>query len=118
MKSTYPITYFYDFEGHEIAIPRRHVGTAYARNGNVGNPTEYFVWDAKVDGKLDELGCFSRANAYEHARAHILGITYRESDPKNYRPGPKYNVNVRPYAVVRDEMKTNSKRARREKRGD
>lgn len=107
-KSTGPITYVYEVEGHEVAVTRRHVGTAYARNGNVGNPTEYFEWEALVDGKRIGVGSWQRAVAYEAARAHILGIDYFHPHPD----GPFANRarNVRPYTLVADEMKANYRR--------
>lgn len=99
MKSTNPITYTYIFNGCAIDITRRHVGTAYARNGNVGNPTEYFVWEARVDGERIGGQHERRAEAYEHARASILGIRYVNDDRR------KRWVNVRSYRVVEDEMR-------------
>lgn len=103
-KSTKPITYVYAVGGHRVEIVRRHVGTAYARNGNVGNPTEYFTWESRLDGEFVTYGEESRAIAYEHARAKALGIPYAYSET---RPGPKWNKNVRPYPLVQDEMKVN-----------
>jgi hypothetical protein len=116
--STHPITYRYVVrvnDGlytpvHVIDITRRHVGTAYARNGNVSNPTEYFVWDATVEtlglphrGGVESAtrGCSTRSDAYEHARATALGIPYDNNDAL------KRWVNVRPFTRVADEMKAN-----------
>lgn len=103
MSNTNPITYVYVIDGHEVAITRVHVGTAYARNGNVGNPTEYFVWEARVDGVYAVGHCRSRVEAYEYARCGIAGLTYvpiREG-----RPGKERNI--RHYLLVADEMKAN-----------
>lgn len=100
--STHPITYVYDVEGHTIEVTRHHIGTAYARNGNVGNPTEYFRWSSRVDGELPVVyRAVSRAEAYEHARAKVLGVEYRNDDLRR-----RY-VNVRPYTEVQREMKAN-----------
>lgn len=99
MKTTHPITYRYEFEGQTIEIERVHYGTAYARNGNVGNPTEYFKWNwrtATAKGHGD-----SRSDAYERARAAVLGIGYVYDERR------KLYVNVRPWTLVRDEMKAN-----------
>lgn len=73
-KGTARITYLYEVEGRQVAVWREHVGSAYARNGNVGNATEYFIWHSDVDGESASRGCHSRASAYEHARAQILGV--------------------------------------------
>lgn len=100
-----PITYVYEVEGVEVAISRRHVATAYARNGNVGNPTQYFVWDASVDGATVVSGAPLRSDAYEQARARILGIPYC-NDPR--RPGRARNV--RNYLLVDREMAHNYRR--------
>lgn len=102
-KGTEPITYVYDFEGHVIEVSREHVGSAYARNGNVGNPTEYFVWSATVDGKWVTSGCHQRAEAYEYGRASVLGIEYRMQRSDYDHRG----INERPFSKVRDEMKAN-----------
>lgn len=109
-KSTHPITYHYDFEHngstHDIAITRRHTGTAYARNGNVGNPTEYFRWEAVVNGvTVAGLAFRDRTDAYENARAKVLGIPYRFDLER-----PARCCNVRSWVVVRDEMKANYRR--------
>lgn len=107
MKTTHPITYHYSFDHdgvtHDIALTRRHTGTAYARNGNVGNPTEYFRWDATVDGVQVNggLGFRDRSDAYENARAFVLGIRYANDDNR------RRWVNVRSWVLVRDEMKSN-----------
>jgi hypothetical protein len=37
---------------HTITTERRQVGEAYARNGNLGNPTPRYMFDALVDGKI------------------------------------------------------------------
>lgn len=104
MKSTHPITYEYEFDGHVITVTRCHTGTAYARNGNVGNPTEYFKWESRLDGEFVTLAWEGRAVAYEHARAKALGIPYRYDE----RGGRSRNV--RPWTVVRDEMNANYRR--------
>lgn len=103
MASRHSITYRYDFDGHAIEVTRWHVGTAYARNGNVGNPKEYFRWKASVDGEQIGGYFYSRADAYEHARASILGILYY------WRPDALSVdcVNVRPWTAVQDEMRAN-----------
>jgi hypothetical protein len=100
-KSTHPITYHYNVDGKDVAITRRHVGQAYARNGNVGNPTEYFVWDVKIDGEPAGAGYRDRSDAYEHARARVLGIPYVFDEIR------KRYVNVRAYTLVRREMQAN-----------
>ena len=104
---TKPITYIYRFEhegvAHEIRISRRHTGTAYARNGNTHNPTQYYSWSAEVDGVHVIGNVDQRAVAYEYARASILGIRYVAYSP--YRPGKERNV--RSYLLVADEMKSN-----------
>lgn len=122
MKSTNPITYHYEFpdapDGRPrgIAITRRHVGTAYASNGNVGNPTEYFVWDFAIDGgdldgassehaPLRGTGYRDRTDAYEHARARLLGIPYCFDLER-----PARCRNVRPWVVVKAEMQANYRR--------
>jgi len=102
MKTTAPITYVYRIEhegvAHEVAITRRHTGTAYARNGNVGNPTEYFRWEVAVDGT--GLGTApNRTEAYEVGRCHIEGVRYLNR-------APRY-LNVRHYLLVQNEMKSN-----------
>lgn len=116
-KSTKPITYYYRVEDNTVGITRRHIGTAYARNGNVGNPTEYFLWDWEVAN--DDLGTFThsgrghatRADAYEHARARILGIPYNDPyvggrTPYANQP-QRRSVNVRNWLTVQEEMKAN-----------
>lgn len=102
-KSTTPITYVYDVDGHTVAVTRRHVGTAYARNGNVGNPSEHFVWDGRVDDNARPavISSPTRADAYEHARASALGIPYSNDDTRR-----RY-VNVRVWTVVQKEMRAN-----------
>ena len=105
-KSTHSITYHYDFDGHDIAVTRRHYGTAYAKNGNVGNPTEYFLWDVAIDGEHYLRGCRSRSNAYETGRARILGTPYFDSDGRNVRR----DRGIRSFYLVRDEMKANYNR--------
>lgn len=37
---------------HTITTARRKVGEAYARNGNLGNPTPRYSYDVMVDGKI------------------------------------------------------------------
>lgn len=97
-KSEHPITYVYEVDGHLIEITRRHTGTAYARNGNVGNPTEYFKWEAKKDGVY--LGMFSkRSDAYEEATGHA----YCDRDGRVIGR----NKQVRYFNLVRDEMQAN-----------
>lgn len=106
-KSTHPIAYQYDIDGAIVVIERVHIGTAYARNGNVGNPTEYFRWNWKVEmlPRSIKEGAHgngsSRADAYERARAVVLGIPYIYDDVR------KRYENVRPWTVVRDEMRSN-----------
>lgn len=102
MKTTHPITYRYDFQGHVIEVTRRHVYTAYAANGNVGNPTEYFDWESTVDGERATTAAPSRAVAYEYARAKVLGIPYRCDEGMARR-----SENVRYWWIVRDEMRAN-----------
>lgn len=98
MKTTRPITYRYEVDGKVVGITRIHTGTAYARNGNVGNPTEYFVWDARVDGRF--VGQFdTRANAYEAATGH----KYCTVDGRTHGTGKP----VRSWTTVRDEMQAN-----------
>lgn len=99
-KSTDPIAYRYSVEGATVTIERVHIGTAYARNGNVGNPTEYFRWNWNVETGKKGNGS-SRSDAYERARASVLGIRYVYNDHK------KLWVNVRPWTLVRDEMRAN-----------
>jgi hypothetical protein len=106
MKSTHPVTYVYDVEGHEVAVTREHVRTAYARNGNVGNPTEYFKWSATVDGESVTSWARTRADAYEYGRAAVLGYAYSPGHGDNFR-GAK---NVRNFRLVADEMQTNYQR--------
>lgn len=101
MKTTAPITYLYEFNDHLIKITRSHAGTAYPRNGNVGNATEYFTWSAwTIYGVASN--CATRASAYEHARAMILGQRYY--DHPNF---PTRWVNVRNWLEVKREMKAN-----------
>lgn len=102
MASTNPITYVYEYGGHTIEVTRRHVRTAYARNGNVSNPTEYFVWDTKVDGETVSTLAITRADAYEHGRAKIEGTRFRPDNDRGLG-----GINVRSYIAVRDEMKKN-----------
>ena len=101
MKTTNPITYVYEIDGHRIEITRRHVGTAYAANGNVHNPTEYFLWDTRIDGEPGLSMRPTRADAYEHARAQALGLRYDNDDLR------RRWVNVRSFRLVQDEMKAN-----------
>lgn len=105
-KTTNPITYHYDVAGHTISVARRHVGTAYARNGNAHNPTEYFVWEARVDGQLVGTGYDTRATAYEYARASALGIKYRQTRYARGRVAVR-GINERLYTIVQDEMRAN-----------
>lgn len=102
MTNTDPIAYLYNFLGHAIRVTREHVGTAYARNGNVGNPTEYFVWNATLNGQRVAVVCSSRAVAYEYARAAALGIRYRHDEGMARR-----SENVRGWVEVQREMKRN-----------
>lgn len=102
MASTYPITYIYDYDGHTIEVSRRHVRTAYARNGNVSNPTEYFVWETSVDGETVSTLSITRTDAYEYGRAKVEGIRFRPDNDLGLG-----GINVRSYIVVRDEMKAN-----------
>jgi hypothetical protein len=99
VKTTSDITYRYEIDGNAIEISRRHTGTAYARNGNVHNPTEYFTWEARVNGVEIGRRFSSRADAYENARAKALGIRYVNDDRRH-----KY-VNVRPFQMVAAEMR-------------
>ena len=107
MKSTHPIAYQYNIGGNIVVIERVHYGTAYARNGNVGNPTEYFKWNWTVEMKARclESGAHghgdSRADAYERARASVLGIRYVNDEQRR-----RY-TNVRPWTVVKAEMQAN-----------
>lgn len=100
-KTTGPLTYRYDVDGHQVDVTRRHIGTAYP-NGNVHNPTEYFVWSAKADGVPVHGHVSSRSVAYEYARAKVLGIRYAYDDRRGGRC-----VNVRPFTVVAREMRAN-----------
>lgn len=102
MKTTHPITYVYAFLGHVIEITREHVGTAYAMNGNAGNPTEYFTWRSALDGEHVIGTAPTRAVAYEYARAKALGIAYRYDEGVARRC-----ENVRPWTVVQAEMRAN-----------
>lgn len=121
-KTTHPITYTYEFNHDEslytFEITRRHLSTAYARNGNVGNPTEYFTWEVRIFGpflgedgqRLPGFGYPTRTVAYEYARAHILGIDYHHDDgTTNYR-------NVRQWNVVENEMRANYKGRKQEEK--
>ena len=98
---TAPIAYRYVVEGHDVVVSRRHIGAAYARNGNAHNPTEHFVWDAEVDGRSAAHQRPSRSDAYEHARAQVLGIAYANDDVH------RRHVNVRSFVVVQAEMRAN-----------
>lgn len=75
--STKPYNYLYSYAGHAIEITRRHIGTAYPRNGNVHNPTEYFTWSVSIDGKMHDNYLSTRWEAYESARQHIEPTTPR-----------------------------------------
>lgn len=99
-KTTHPIAYAYTVDGAHVIITRVHIRTAYARNGNVGNPTEYFRWEWAVESGPRGTGS-SRSDAYELARAAVLGIRYVNNDTR------KMWVNVRPWTVVKDEMQAN-----------
>jgi hypothetical protein len=101
-KSTDPITYRYLFNDHVIEVTREHCGTAYPENGNVHNPTEYFVWNSTLDGESATSWRQTRAVAYEYARAKALGIPYRYDEGVARR-----SENVRFFTVVADEMKDN-----------
>lgn len=106
-KSTAPIAYQYSIDGAVAVIERVHVGTAYARNGNVGNPTEYFRWNWTVEllPRSIKSGAHgngsSRADAYERARASVLGIPYRTGEYVHQCE------NVRPWTDVKAEMQAN-----------
>lgn len=109
-KSTHPIAYTYNIDGNVVVIERVHYATAYARNGNVHNPTEYFKWNWRVEmlaGGIDPptppmLGHGStRYDAYERARAAVLGIGYVNDERR------KRYVNVRLWRDVMAEMKAN-----------
>lgn len=103
MNAIKPLTYHYAIDGHDIAITRRHIGTAYARNGNVGNPTQYFTWEVSVDGEYLAGHIAQRALAYEEARCHIARTPYVNLDSVH-----RY-VNVRNVYLVQREMKANYK---------
>lgn len=102
MSTPAPLSYRYDFEGHEIIVTRQHIGTAYPSNGNVGNPTEYFQWMSTVDGQYATGTAPTRAVAYEYARAKALGIRYRYDEGVARR-----SENVRHFHTVQQEMKAN-----------
>jgi hypothetical protein len=110
VKGIAKITYRYEVNGHEVTVWRQHVGTAYARNGNAHNPTEYFIWASAVDGEWVLSHMDRRATAYEYARARILGIDYY--DHPNH---PTRARNVRSWHVVQDEMRANYRGQTREK---
>jgi hypothetical protein len=102
MADTKSITYVYDVEGHTVELTRHHIGTAYARNGNVHNPTEYFKWEARVDGVVVTSYATQRAQAYEYAKASITGTDYRQPDQYG-----RHGRNERQYRLVAAEMKAN-----------
>lgn len=102
MKPKKNIAYRYDIEGHSVVVDRNHLGTAYARNGNVHNPTEYYTWDSSVDGKTAGSGCATRADAYEYARAAVQGVRFNPGDQRG-----RGCINVRSFIVVREEMQAN-----------
>lgn len=104
MKKTKPITYLYEVEGRELAVTRKHSHTAYPVNGNVGNPTEYFTWSTAIDGEPHLTRLPNRTQAYEEARAKVLGIPYHYDERRSSRC-----VNVRPWYDIADEMKANYK---------
>lgn len=88
-KTTHAITHRYVVNGQTLEITRRHVRTAYAANGNVGNPTEYFVWDANLDG-AHKATAGSRSDAYELALGHAVYVDGRyvggrPEDVRNWR---------------------------------
>lgn len=97
MASTNAITYVYRVGDKVIEVTRRHVKTAYAKNGNVGNPTEYFVWDAAIDGNV-VCTAGSRSDAYELALGNGVwnGFAYVGSRDK-----------VRNFRLVKEEMREN-----------
>jgi hypothetical protein len=68
MHGTTTIAYRYEIEGDIIILTRRHIGTAYPRNGNVHNPTEYFRWEAMLNEVVIGTHFEKRADAYESAR--------------------------------------------------
>lgn len=103
MSKTDPITYHYEIDGRDIAIRRHHMGTAYARNGNTGNPTQYYTWDCYVDGELLCAGERTRADAYETGRARVLGIDY-------FSPVRGPGRNVRTWWDVAADMKAHYQR--------
>lgn len=100
MKTTKTITYRYDVDGQTIEITRTHDRTAYARNGNVGNPTEYFWWQVRRNGEYLGGVFRLRADAYEAAR----GNKFCNADGRAIGSGPGP---VRPYTVVAAEMRAN-----------
>jgi hypothetical protein len=97
-------TYVYEVDGHTIEVTRRHVGTAYARNGNVGNPTEYFTWDVKLDGTLHAAQP-TRWEAYDSAVCRFDGrpIPPRRRDST----GAWAKDWMRNFRVVQAEMRRN-----------
>jgi hypothetical protein len=85
-----PITYVYRLFDTLIYITRVQIGEACARNGNVGNPTKYYKWEALVDGSYVGTGN-TRSEAYEIARCRHLKIVRAH--------------NVRYFQTVEAEMK-------------
>ena len=97
------ITRTYEIDGNVITVTRRWVNEAYARNGNVANPTQYYLYYSTLNGENVTDYCKRSADAYEHARAKLLGIDYFPG----VGPTDQGARNVRPHWVVTDEMKAN-----------
>jgi len=89
---------------HEVSVTRRHVGTAYAKNGNVGNPTQYYVWQATVDGGPAGGVYGSRWEAYDAAVARLDG---RNMADRRGRDGQWMKQWLRNFRLVQAEMKQN-----------
>jgi hypothetical protein len=56
---------------HTITTERRKVGEAYARNGNLHNPTPRYVFAALVDGKVVASGRWFRRDAVAVATDYV-----------------------------------------------
>lgn len=95
-------SYLYEIDGHDVTISRLHTGTAYARNGNAHNPTEYFRWDMAIDGEPYLSACRSRTEAYEHARCRIRDLGDYVCTDRRHR-----YQNVRNVFAVQEEMRQN-----------
>jgi starvation-inducible outer membrane lipoprotein len=57
--------------GHVVEIQRHLDRLAYARNGNVHNPSRYYRWEARVDGKVVTTSSRSKRYAMEVANLYI-----------------------------------------------